>query len=104
VFHDSFTHSRGALTKVFAETAHAAAECSTCMKRPAMFHVLTKTPATVTDAHAGFFVRVPNAAMPVPSPITAYATAMSTANAGIVWEGVRGVCAKLRQPRCWNSR
>jgi hypothetical protein len=103
VFHDSFANSRGAFTKVFAETTHAAAECSTGMKRPAMFHVLTKTPATMTDAQAGLLVGMSNTAMPAPSPITAYATATATVNAGM-WEGVRGVCAKLPQPRCWNSR
>jgi len=81
VFHDTLANTRGALTKVLAEAAHAAPECSTRMKRPPVFHVFAETPATVTDAQAGLFVLVFDPAVPAPAKITAHATA--TTNAGI---------------------
>jgi len=52
VFHDSLANSGSAFTNVFTETTHAAAECSARVKRPAVFHVLAKTPSTMTDAQA----------------------------------------------------
>jgi hypothetical protein len=96
VFRDSFANSGGAFAKVFAETAHPAAECSTGMKRPAVFHVLAKTPATMTDAQAGLFVLVLDSAMPAPAKIAAYAPPPSMADSGIALrKGVARVCAKL---------
>jgi len=94
VFRDSFANSGGAFAKVFAETAHPAAECSTRMKRSTMSHVLAKTPAAVTNAQAGLFVLVLDSAMPAPAKITVHAA--TTTNAGIALrKGVARVCAKL---------
>jgi hypothetical protein len=94
VFHDSFANSGGAFTNVFTEPTHAAAQCSTRMKRPAVFHVLAKTLATMTDAQARLFILVLDSAMPAPAKITAYAA--SSTNAGIALrKGVARVCAKL---------
>jgi hypothetical protein len=96
VLYDSLANSGAAFTKVFAETAHAAAECSTGMKGPTVSHVLAKPAATVTDAQAGLFVLVPDAAMPAPAKITMHPTA--TTNTLIALrKGVGRVCAKLGQ-------
>ena len=96
MFHDSFANSGSAFTKVFTEPTHTAAECSTRMKRPAVFHVLAKTPATMTDAQAGLFVLVLDSAMPAPAKVTAYAPPPSMADSGIALrKGVARVCAEF---------
>src|ERR1700687_468656 len=94
VFHDSLANSGSGFATVFTEATHATAECSTRMKRPAVLHVLAKTPATMADAQAGLFVLMLDSAMPAPAKITAHATALT--NAGIALrKGVARVCAKL---------
>jgi len=75
VFHDAFANSRGAFAKMLTKAAHAAPECCTRVKRPAVFHVFAETPATVTDAQACLFVLMFDSAMPAPAKITAHATA-----------------------------
>jgi len=105
VFPDSFANSGSAFTKVFAETAHAPPECSTGMKRPTVSHVLAKTAATVTDAQTGFFVLVPDSAMPAPAKVTMHPAATAMTNTLIALrKGVGRVCGKRGDYERGDSR